>query len=61
MDVVEVENEAEATKVQNQENTSEDDSEGAATGPDEGSGHPSGNQELLSSAGVEEKVSFERL
>ena len=56
MDDVEIENEAEAAKVEHQEDTPEKDLEDAVLKPDEGSEHSSGNHELLASADEQEQV-----
>ena len=56
MDDVEVENEAEAAKVEHQDDTHEEDSEDAALKPDESSGLSRGNHELLALAHEQEEV-----
>ena len=56
MDDVEIENEAEAAKVEHQDDTPEEDSEDAALKPDGRSGLSLGNQELLPSADEQEEV-----
>ena len=50
MDGVEIENEAEAAKVEHQDDTPEEDLEDAALKPDQGSELSQGNHELLSLA-----------
>ena len=56
MDVVEMENEAEAAKVEHQDDNPEEDSEDATLKPDEGSELSSRNHELLALADEEEEV-----
>ena len=56
MDGVEIQNEAEAAKVEHQEDTPEEDSEDAAPKPDEGSELSQGNHELLALADEQERV-----
>ena len=56
MDGVEIEKEAEAAKVEHQDDTSEKDSEDATLKADEGSGLSSGNHELIALTDEQEEV-----